>query len=174
MKSSFVAIGLGLIVVSSGSVASTDNFDRFYIGLGASFTELESESYDIVSEDKADVTSLGLVFGYQPIKYFAIEGRELFRVSRHDDLYDTQASLLARGILPIHEYFNFYAVAGLSLLAKDGFDEHGTDFTYGVGMRIKNRTPFILDVEYRMLYDDTFDGIDMELRSINLNFLYGF
>lgn len=92
MKSSFVAIGLGLVVVSSGSVASTDNFDRFYIGLGASFTELESESYDIVSEDKADVTSLGLVFGYQPIKYFAIEGRELFRVSRHDDLYDTQAS----------------------------------------------------------------------------------
>ncbi|EKO3929439.1 porin family protein [Vibrio fluvialis] len=174
MKSPLLGLGLGLLVVSSASVASTDNFDRFYIGAGTSFTELDSDNYAIVSDNKSDVTAMGIVFGYQPIKYFAVEGRELFRVSRHDEIYDTQASLLARGILPIHEYFNFYAVAGLSLIAKDGFDEHGTDFTYGIGMRIKNRTPFILDVEYRMLYDDSFDGIDMELRSINLNFLYGF
>lgn len=76
--------------------------------------------------------------------------------------------------MPFHDYFNVYAVAGLSLITADNLDHHDTDFTYGIGMRIKNRSPILLDVEYRMLYDNTFNGVDMKLRSFNLNFLYGF
>ncbi|WP_237729182.1 hypothetical protein [Vibrio fluvialis] len=67
MKSSLLGLGLGLLVVSSASVASTDNFDRFYIGVGTSFTELDSDNYAIVSDNKSDVTAMGIVFGYQPI-----------------------------------------------------------------------------------------------------------
>lgn len=167
-------VGLGLLVVSSVSAASSDNFDRFYIGLGSSFTNLKSDSRSIVSEDTSDVTALGVVFGYQPVKYFAVEARDLYRVSNYTDVYDTQSSILARGILPFHDYFNVYAVAGLSLITADNLDHHDTDFTYGIGMRIKNRSPILLDVEYRMLYDNTFNGVDMKLRSFNLNFLYGF
>lgn len=76
-------VGLGLLVVSSVSAASSDNFDRFYIGLGSSFTNLKSDSRNIVSEDTSDVTALGVVFGYQPVKYFAVEARSVSGVQLH-------------------------------------------------------------------------------------------
>ncbi|WP_367990031.1 outer membrane beta-barrel protein [Vibrio sp. NTOU-M3] len=166
-------LGLVLMSFTSLSYANTDNFDNFYLGLASSFSEVDINGVDQV-DDKPDISSVGVIFGYQPSKYFAIEARELVRVSSRSDMFDGQGSLLARGIVPIHEYFALYGVGGISGIYTSGFDDLETDVTYGAGFRIKKGSPLYLDVEYRRLYSGDFVGSDIEVNSVNLNIVYGF
>lgn len=166
-------IGLVILFTSIATLSHATEFDRFYLGLGASFTEIEYNGSDLVN-DKTDNTALGVVFGYQPSRNIAFEIRDLLTVSERVDIYDGQGSLLIRGIIPIHPYFNVYGIGGMSLVFADGFDDKDTDLTYGIGMRFRNSTPLVLDVEYQHLYEGNFRGLTLDMSSVNLNILYGF
>jgi opacity protein-like surface antigen len=117
---------------------------------------------------------VGVVFGYQPLSYLAVEVRDLFTVSERVHVHDGQGALLVRGTIPIHPYFNVYGIAGTSVIFTSGFDDTDTDITYGIGLRFRNSSPLILDLEYQHLYEGNFQGVQRDMSAFNMNILYGF
>jgi hypothetical protein len=173
--------------------AAADEFNsgkdsrHMYIGLGAAFASVDiSGTYmgDNFSQS-LDGSLIGAMVGYQLHQNFAFEVRGYGNLSDDtingmDISLDHHFSALARGILPIDEYFRPYALLGFSTskASVGGLSDDDQDVIYGVGLAISNGNEVQLEVEWTRIYDEKFsvDGYAVKLAAdtINVNLVYHF
>ncbi|MDO6678382.1 outer membrane beta-barrel protein [Shewanella sp. 4_MG-2023] len=155
-----------------------DNYG--YLGLGYSYVDTDISVTDLGSTS-INNSLLGAVIGYQFIQNFAVEFRGYGSVSEDEiagiDLeIESNISLLAKGILPVHQHFNVYGLVGYGTIkgSIDSISENESSFQFGVGMGINNGSPLELQVEWLRIVDDNFGlpSTNVTADSININLVY--
>jgi opacity protein-like surface antigen len=166
---------------------STNDHRHMYLGVGAAFASVDvSGTYigDYFSQS-LDGSLIGAMAGYQLHQNFAFEVRGYGNLSDDningvDVSLDHHFSALARGILPIDEYFRPYVLLGYgtSKASVAGLSDDGEDIIYGVGLAISNGNKVQLEVEWTRLYDEKFSGdgyaVKLAVDTVNVNLVYHF
>ncbi|TKF21043.1 porin family protein [Vibrio genomosp. F6] len=175
MKHPVSSIFLALSVISSLSYAQQEEekeYSQLYLGAGFSMANFSDSQYR--DDDKFDSTLAGVVFGYRPLSFFAIEGREYIVVSDKDDRIKWHAGVVSKWFIPLDYHFNLFGTLGYSAI---GTENHGTEWapSMGAGMRFRNNTPLIFDIEGQYVKESSIapDGDDGAM-SLNLSVYYGF
>ena len=179
MKNIMLATALAATTFSLAAKAETDREEKepnqFYLGVSMSMANYGDSEYQ--SDNKPDSTLLGGIVGYQPLSFLAIEGRESVLVSDRDERVKWNASLVSKWLIPIDYHFNIYGTLGYAGIKKDlpGDDDIEWAPSFGGGMRFRNNTPLMLDLEAEYLHEDSIaqEGDDGVI-SFNLNVYYTF
>lgn len=109
---------------------------------------------------------VGLSFGYQFHKHFALEARGYGsvnddRIGDYKVKVSNHFNVLAKAILPIdQEYFRIYGILGYgkTKLKVAGVSDSDSDFLYGAGFSISNHNPVSIDIEWIRAYDESSSG----------------
>ncbi|GIU02080.1 outer membrane beta-barrel protein [Shewanella algidipiscicola] len=160
--------------------ANDDYIQRGYIGLGYAYIDTNVDVVGVGS-DSFDNGLLGGIVGYQFHRNFGVEFRGYANIDDYEFMgvsveVENSLSLLAKGMLPVHEHFNIYGLVGYGSVKGAIADASQTEsvLQFGVGMGINNGSPLELQIEWLRLFDDsfTFDGVNFEGDSININLIY--
>ncbi|MXR71022.1 outer membrane beta-barrel protein [Shewanella sp. JBTF-M18] len=175
--------------VSAGELYPHGNAQHMYLGLSGAFVDVDGDyvvSGSMLSGSRSiDNTLMGVIVGYQLHENFAFEARGYGNVSDEtiDGVsysVDSHFSVLARGILPLNEYFRPYALLGYgkSMGSIGEISEDDNDIIYGLGVSISNGNRVQLELEWMRIYDESFSVGDVNYGlqgdSINLNLVYHF
>ncbi|MBW3695980.1 hypothetical protein EK599_09750 [Vibrio sp. T187] len=170
------------ILATTFSVAALAQEERkekhpkmFYLGASLSMANFGDSQYQ--GDDKPDSTLLGGIVGFQPLNFLAIEGREYVRVSDRDERIKWYASVVSKWLIPIDYHFNIFGTAGYAGVKKDmvGDDDVVWAPTFGGGLRFRNNTPLMLDLEAEYLHEDSVAPAgDDGVISFNINVYYAF
>ncbi|NMH64919.1 outer membrane beta-barrel protein [Shewanella salipaludis] len=175
--------------VSANELYPHDNVQHMYLGLSGAFVDVDADVVDFdtlaAGSLSIDNTLLGVIVGYQLHENFAFEARGYGNTSDEtidgiDFSVDSHFSVLARGILPLNQYFRPYVLLGYgkSRASIGGFSDDDNDIIYGAGLAISNGNRVQLELEWMRIYDESFStgsgSLSLKGDSINLNLVYHF
>ncbi|MDD2399399.1 MAG: porin family protein [Sulfurovum sp.] len=170
----------------------------FYVGLGYSYMKAESDPFEYqrydISEGDITANSLLLLAGYKYNQYLGLEARYTMNVGDPEFDYGsypsvdldgdmTNVGIYAKGMYPITEAFDVYALLGYGQVTIDTDlfgDLSESGFQWGLGASYAVTENIGVFVDYTRLYDDTgFDGYldpetDVTVDSINVGMTYTF
>lgn len=175
MKHKISSAVLALSILSATAYAKQEEekeHSQLYLGAGFSMANYSDSAYR--DDNKFDSTLAGVVFGYQPLSFFAIEGREYVRVSDKDKRVKWYAAVVSKWFIPLDYHFNLFGTLGYGAIGTYSSETEWAP-SIGFGMRFRNNTPLIFDLEAQYLKESSIspDGDDGAL-SLNLNVYYGF
>jgi opacity protein-like surface antigen len=154
---------------------------NFYIGGAYGYVDVEV-SDGVISDDDS-LNAFMLQAGYKFNPYIAVEGRYWF--TNEDEWNDTGVDfsadswgIYAKPMYPVTNELDIYALLGYGDTDPE-FDGQGptsdTDgFQWGLGAAYDVTDNVALFVDYVSLYDDTVDGIDLEIDTVNVGITYTF
>ncbi|MFV0448407.1 MAG: porin family protein [Vibrio sp.] len=162
-----------VIVITALFFGSAQAADRYtphpYVGMTYSYVDAELYGYSV------DNGLLGALVGFRFHKNLAVDFRAYANAS-DDDIFGAKVeversfSALAKGIIPVHEYFELYGLFGIatSKISYGIFSESDEDIQYGVGIAINRGEELETQIEWMKLYDDK----NLDASGINLNIVY--
>ncbi|MGF1756283.1 hypothetical protein L4C33_22195 [Vibrio makurazakiensis] len=159
----------------SGEEAYTKEIKSFYLGAGLSMANFSDSTYQ--DDNKPDSTLLGVIFGYQPFSFLAIEGREFVRVSSKDERIKWYGSVVSKWLIPIDYHFNIFGTLGYAGVKHESVNDDDLKWapTVGAGLRFRNKSPLMLDLEVEYLDESAVAPAgDDGVVSFNLNVYYAF
>ncbi|MDQ1325702.1 MAG: hypothetical protein QG564_826 [Campylobacterota bacterium] len=175
----------------------------FYVGLGYSYVNANIDSFGVLTNDLAlvdyqesgelDVSADSVLFlaGYNFNQYFGLEGRYSMNVSdlefEGDDVDGevdgdvTNIGIYLKGMYPVTEEFNVYALLGYGQVKYEveDMDLSESGFQWGLGASYAVTENIGVFADYTRLYDDEgFDGelldTDIMVDSVNVGVTYTF
>lgn len=169
LKSKICTLLLSSAVLAAPFAAQADN----YLGGDLAFTSVDTGTTSF------SPTAAQFKMGTYVNKNFAVEGRLGVGVSE-DEKGATELKVkhfvgaYARGILPVNEKAEVYGLIGFTDVDLDsttagittGASDNGVSF--GAGVNVKLDRDWALNFEYANLYDDTINGVDVEVSSFNI------
>ncbi len=159
-----------------------------YFGLSYSSIDAQMSAnvagtdYDFHMSDNAMV---GILVGYSFTENISMEVRGYANARNGTyggvrEAIERQVMGLGRFIVPVHRFFDLYAVIGYGTVEVKALQDNYTDedFVYGVGMAVRKGSPVSLNVEWLQLYDDetTVSGNSyaLDMSTVNLNLVFQF
>ncbi|WP_117233162.1 porin family protein [Vibrio maerlii] len=167
---------LGLLFTANSQANYSEQYSYFGLGFTAANADVDIAPLGSFSFDSS---LLGLVLGHRFHPNFAAEVRGYGSISDDELLgvtteIDNSFSVIAKGIIPLGQYFDFYGSLGygrskLSLSANGvSISDTDDDFQYGIGLAVNKGAELELQIEWMKLYDDN----DLEIDGFNLNLIY--
>lgn len=157
----------------------------FYLGLGYSYMNMNASE-----TPEVDVTgnSVLLLAGYNFNQYIGLEGRYTMNVGDltiddgvTEDVSDdmTNAAIYVKGMYPVADTFNVYALLGYGETTYDnGIEYSEAGFQWGLGANVEVMDNVGVFVDYTRMYDDTgFDTLtvtDVVVDAISVGVTYTF
>ena len=161
-----------MIWVAVLALFSASSFADFYIGGGLYQSQVD-DTQEGVSID-GDKTTIGVMAGYKPVDYFAIEvgHYDLGSYGPSDNNLDMEVSasgpaLGVNAILPM-KLFDVYAKAGMIFITWTGGEDKSTDTYYGLGTNFNLGSALDIYLEY-LLIDADFQA-EMIGAGVRVNF----
>ncbi|RAS53241.1 outer membrane protein with beta-barrel domain [Vibrio diazotrophicus] len=166
-----------ILVITALFFGSAQAEDRYsphpYVGMTYSYVDAELYGYSV------DNGLLGALVGFRFHQNFAVDFRAYANASDGDIFgakveVERSFSALAKGIIPVHEYFELYGLFGIAtskITASYGSlsgSESDEDIQYGIGIAINKGEALETQIEWMKLYDDN----NLDASGINLNIVY--
>ena len=150
----------------------------FYLGGQYSLVTIDTTVSGVGSAEW-EPTNLIVRGGVHATDYFQLEGRLGFNLN-DDDVngvsLEVDQLVGVYGKLSLPNEFSPYVIFGYSDidLEIDGVSDDDDDFSYGIGLDFYVSERSAVNVEYMSYYDDSDDGVDVEITAIGIGFTYKF
>ncbi|MCG9712135.1 porin family protein [Shewanella insulae] len=161
-RASLLALSLASLIASGSAMAAAD-FEGFYLGGLAGYSQLEAGEFD------ESAVSYGLYGGYYFSKNFAVESTYV-RTDNFVDVGDVKANQLSVAA-KFHHYFNdtysMFIKAGLAATKVEAdLDYDGNGWLWGTGFNMALDNGINVRIAYEMLYTDLdATGLEQEIES---------
>lgn len=179
MKSKKILYALIALLLAIPAHAEDEAFEGFGYG-GISYDTFDLKQGNTSSEPEGFTLRLG----YQFMENLAAEAHLGFG-AKEDEVNGTAIDVkdyygfYLRGVLPVGEKFNLFALAGYNSIEVEGLTstvggtestESESDYGYGLGADYEFAENFFLSVDYKKMLD----GSNLEAETLNLGFRFNF
>ena len=167
------------IVIAAFAIANSPLVAHSQGYLGSQYSLINFEvSGDGVSADW-EPTSLIFRGGVHATDYVQLEARLGFGLSDDDNVgisVEVDQIVGVYGKVSLPNQLSPYVIFGFSNidLEIDGVSDDDDDFSYGIGLDFYVSERSAVNVEYMSYYDDSDDGVDVEITAIGIGFTYKF
>ncbi len=172
MKKIIAMVGLGALLAQAAAAES-------YLGLSYAFFETELESGGISVD--FDTPTIQFALGRDFNDHFGAEFRAGLGAAEDssfglDFKISDYFALYLKPALPVSDTLSFYALLGVAKTTIDTRigDDDDNDISYGVGLSANANSEVNFFVEYVSLYDESEDGVDVEINGFNLGVAFLF
>ncbi|MAY35250.1 MAG: hypothetical protein CMN84_04020 [Spongiibacteraceae bacterium] len=172
MKKAILAAGFGVFLAQAAVAKS-------YLGLSYAFFETELESGGISVD--FDTPTIQFALGHQFNENLGAEFRVGLGADEDSSFgLDVEISdyfaLYLKPTLPLSDTLSLYALLGVAKTTVDTSfgDDDDSDISYGFGFSADANSEVSFFAEYVSLYDDSDDGVDVEINGFNLGVAFLF